>query len=107
MSENDTNSRYEHPDRCYVEACHDSLSISDWQPNRQVWADLCEIAMRLTDPIDGKPAIRIIVNATIQRCADAARDALVAHEWPPQDGDVQADEVINAILALATPATSA
>ena len=38
-----------------------------------------------------------------ERAAIAARDALVRHEWPPQDGDVQCDEVLAAIRAL--PAT--
>ena len=42
------NLAFEHPDRCYVEACADSLNIPDWQPNRQVWNDLCEVALRLT-----------------------------------------------------------
>lgn len=40
-----------------------------------------------------------------ERAAMAARDALVSHEWPPQDGDVQCDEVVNAILALKSTPT--
>jgi hypothetical protein len=42
--------------------------------------------------------------ATLERAAMAARDALVAMEWPPQDGDRQIDGVIEAILALKTSA---
>ena len=38
-----------------------------------------------------------------EACAIAARDALVAHEWPPQDGDRQIDEVLAAIRALPLP----
>ncbi len=37
----------------------------------------------------------------MEEAAIAARDSMVAHEWPPQDGDVQIDEVMAAIRALA------
>lgn len=37
---------------------------------------------------------------TIDAAVTAARNTLVNHEWPPQDGDKQCDEVLDAIRAL-------
>lgn len=44
----------------------------------------------------------------LEQAAKAARDALVAMEWPPNDGDAQIDAVMAAIRALIPqPATTA
>ena len=37
---------------------------------------------------------------TKQAAIEAVRSALVAHEWPPQDGDRQIDDAIAALNAL-------
>lgn len=37
---------------------------------------------------------------TKQAAIDVVRAALVAHEWPPQDGDRQIDDAIAALNAL-------
>ncbi len=36
----------------------------------------------------------------IDECKDAVRRRMVAQEWPPQDGDQQIDEVLEALDAL-------
>ncbi len=41
--------------------------------------------------------------AAIEECAIAARNRMVAQEWPPTDGDQQIDEVLEAIRSLAPP----
>lgn len=45
----DKNDVAQHPDLTYVEACRDSLETDGWQPNREIWADLCAVALRLID----------------------------------------------------------
>jgi len=44
--------------------------------------------------------LQSLINSTLDRASTAARDCMVDQEWPPQDGDQQIDEVLEAILAL-------
>jgi len=52
------------------------------------------------DRADLAATFQSLINSTLDRASEAARVRMVAQEWPPQDGDQQIDEVLEAILAL-------
>lgn len=87
-------------DANYVAACLDSLSIADWQPNRTVWKDLCQVA----DALGQKLAALSTVQApseveAVERVREALRTAWpdIVHPW------VSYSVAETAVRALATP----
>jgi hypothetical protein len=77
--------------------CEDRMILAGWADDSKEMQEI--VAHRLAFSTPAASDAEVMREA----CAIAARNALVAHEWPPQDGDRQIDEVLAAIRALPLP----
>lgn len=102
----------------WLRACYNWLLTYDYDmqmPGGVLDLDPLDIADRLAEAaealsrqqaenaelrVDAQSAYARGYAAAVEDAARVARDTMVAQEWPPQDGDIQINEVLTAIRAL-------